>query len=111
MPTQPLKWNDIINASGHSESDDTQAGENIESSENNCDFTYSLQISSEPHLIQQNELNDLVRDLGLSKQQTELLGSRLQEWNLLVHGTNVTSFRRKNCFFSVLKIEGPFCIF
>ncbi|KAL4716297.1 hypothetical protein ACJJTC_014777 [Scirpophaga incertulas] len=54
----------------------------------------------EPHLIQQNELNDLARDLGLSKQQSELLGSRLQEWNLLAQGTTITSFRKRNANFS-----------
>ena len=36
-----------------------------------------------PHLITQPELNDLVRDLTLTKQQSELLASRLGEWNLL----------------------------
>ena len=33
-----------------------------------------------PHLILQSELNDLVRDLSLTKNQAEILGSRLQEW-------------------------------
>ncbi|PSN38686.1 hypothetical protein C0J52_17279 [Blattella germanica] len=39
-----------------------------------------------PHLISQSELNDQVRDLNLSKVQAELLGSRLQEWHLLLKG-------------------------
>ena len=39
--------------------------------------------TKEPHLIEEGELNDLVRDLDLSKQGAELLGSRLQQWNLL----------------------------
>ena len=37
-----------------------------------------------PHLISQAELDDLVRDLSLSKEKSELLGFRLKEWNL--HG-------------------------
>ncbi|KAL4710975.1 hypothetical protein ACJJTC_017940 [Scirpophaga incertulas] len=45
--------------------------------------------SSEPHLIEQPELNDLVRDLNLSKQHAELLGSRLQQWNLLAKDTKI----------------------
>ena len=38
--------------------------------------------SSAPHRITQEELNDLVRDLELSKNKAELLESRLQQWNL-----------------------------
>lgn len=37
----------------------------------------------EPRPFKQKELNDLVRDLGLSKDAAELLGSRLKEKNLL----------------------------
>ena len=36
-----------------------------------------------PHPFSQNELNDLVRDLSLSKSSAELLASRLKEKNLL----------------------------
>ncbi|XP_073533089.1 uncharacterized protein [Phyllobates terribilis] len=39
--------------------------------------------STEPHLITQSDLNDLVSDLDLPKIKAELLGSRLQQWNLL----------------------------
>jgi len=51
--------------------------------------------SNMPHLINQQELHDLVRDLGLSKKQSELLGSRLQEWNLLMKGTKISVFRKR----------------
>lgn len=40
----------------------------------------------QPNLFSQLELDDLVRDLGLSKNQSELLASRLQEKNLLQKG-------------------------
>ena len=39
--------------------------------------------NSEPHFPRQQELDDLVRDMGLTKSNAELLTSRLKEWNLL----------------------------
>jgi hypothetical protein len=56
----------------------------------NPDFQPST--SNEPQLIFQGELNDLVRDLNLSKSQAELLRSQLQGWNLLQKNTNISIF-------------------
>ena len=53
----------------------------------------------DPHRISQNELNDLVRDLGLSKSKAELLGSRLQQWNLLQHDVRISVFRSRHSQF------------
>ena len=39
--------------------------------------------NSEPHFPSQHEIDDLVRDMGLTKSNAELLTSRLKEWNLL----------------------------
>ena len=41
-------------------------------------------------------LNDLARDLYLSKQQSELLASRLKQWNLVQEDVRITSFRNRN---------------
>ena len=43
----------------------------------------------------QNELSDLVHDLGLSKKASEILSSRLHEKNLLEKGTKVTFHRTR----------------
>ncbi|KAL4703573.1 hypothetical protein ACJJTC_001593 [Scirpophaga incertulas] len=67
--------------------------ETAELLENTIDPTY-IPPSSEPHLIQQNELNDLARDLGLSKQQSELLELWAAECPL-----KFTSFTRISTFF------------
>ena len=56
----------------------------------------SFQHVSAPLFINQERLNDLVRDLYLSKEKAEILGSRLQQWNLLEPGTTISSFRSRN---------------
>ena len=43
------------------------------------DPTYIPEHHKTPHVITKAELNDLVRDLGLSKQHAELIGSKVQE--------------------------------
>ena len=43
----------------------------------------------------QEELNDLIRDLNLSKEASEVLASRLNEKNLLQLGTNITFYRKR----------------
>lgn len=40
--------------------------------------------SEEPQVFTKIVLNDLIRDLGLTKEKAELFGSRLKEKNLLV---------------------------
>jgi hypothetical protein len=49
----------------------------------------------QPHILTQDELNDLVRDLELSKSKAELLGSRLNKWNLLEKNIRISSFRNR----------------
>ena len=58
--------------------------------------TYSGTSGNEPHCITQEYLNDLARDLYLSKQQSELLGSRLKQWNLVQEDVRITSFSNRN---------------
>lgn len=53
-------------------------------------------VIDERHLITQAELNDLVRDLHLSKGNSEVLASRLQQWKLLSSETKVTVYRKRN---------------
>ena len=49
-----------------------------------CDPTFARACSSsEPHLLTRRDLNNIVRDLNLSKKQAELLGSGLKGWDLL----------------------------
>lgn len=48
-----------------------------------------------PQLFNQKELSDLIRDLNLSKQTSEVLASRLKEKNLLVRGTSISYYRER----------------
>jgi hypothetical protein len=55
-----------------------------------CDPTFAGACSSnEPHLLTQEDLNDIVCDLNLSQKQAEPLCSLLKCWNLLCQGTKV----------------------
>jgi len=45
--------------------------------------SHSRSSAPQPHILTQDELNDLVRDLELSKSKAELLESQLKQWNLL----------------------------
>jgi len=46
-------------------------------------------------ITNESKLNDLVRELILSKQQAELAGLRQLQWNFLTNGTRISIFRKK----------------
>ena len=54
---------------------------------------------SAPELFSQTELNDLIRDLGLSKKSAQMLASRLQEKHLHDDSAKVSYFRKRDQFF------------
>ena len=61
--------------------------------------------SSPPQLFYQGELNDLIRDLNLFKESSELLVSRLKEKNLFQPGTLITFYRKTLIFLIISHIE------
>ncbi|KAI6653849.1 hypothetical protein LOD99_3351 [Oopsacas minuta] len=74
--------------------DDEDGANSDEVNDHDCEYDVDFQgPSSEPSLFNQAELNDLIRDLDLSKESSELLASRLKEKNLLHQGTKVTLYR------------------
>jgi len=80
-------------------SDSGPSDENVGQANNNmdCDPTFAGACSSnEPHLLTQGDVNDVVRDLNLSKKQDELLGSKLKSWNLLHQDTKVCFYRGRH---------------
>lgn len=72
---------------------DTSSNEvQFQKCEGDSDFEGPL---ASPQRFSQQELNDLVRDLNLSKESSELLASRLNEKNLLCPGTYITFYRTR----------------
>ena len=58
-----------------------------------ADFTADLEFN-ELHRITQRELNNIIRDLDLPKSKAELLGSRLQQWNLSKKNFRIFVYRK-----------------
>lgn len=64
----------------------------------------------EPQTFNQDELNDLVRDLALSKNKSEILASRLKQKNLLQKNVLITHYRKRNHDLTALfSVDGPLC--
>ena len=83
-------------------SSDNDSNSNQDPQDEISDYEESLTTtvhSSDPQSFNQCELNDMVRDLALSKKQAELLASRLNEKNLLDSSAKVSSFRKRESLF------------
>ena len=66
-----------------------------ESREDLDDIDFTVEHDNSPKLLSQTDLDDLVRDLNLSKESAEILGSRLDERNLLAPGTTFAWYRHR----------------
>src|SRR6218665_740105 len=71
-----------------------------ESEEDTCngdpDYVITDAMRRRPYLPNQKEVNDLIRDLGLTKSNAELLISWLKQWNLLDESVQVTDQRKRD---------------
>jgi hypothetical protein len=56
------------------------------------DSDSDFQTTSHSERFDLNELSDLIRDINLSKDSSELLVSRLKEKNVLQPGTKITFY-------------------
>jgi hypothetical protein len=54
-----------------------------------------------PYYPNQEDINDLIKDMALTKSNAELLISRLKQWDLLDDSVLITSQRKRHCGFSV----------
>ena len=81
-------------------SDSDSNDEDVGQANNNmdCDPTFAGAYSSnEPHLLTQGDLNDIVRDLNLSKKQAELLGFSVDKKNQLDVTCCILYFSSNSC--------------
>lgn len=67
--------------------------------------------AAERGCFNQSELNDLVRDLALSKELAELLGSRLEEKNLICPKTSFYWFRQREIEFKSFFSEDGYLVY
>ena len=78
-----------------------------DSEEDIADPDYNFTDAAEekkPYFPNQKDLNDLIRDLGLTKSNAELLTSRLKEWKLLDESVQVNrSEKASPTFFQLLQ--------
>ena len=59
--------------------------------------------------MNQSELNDLIRDLNLSRDQSQILASRLKERNMLTHGTSISYYKsRESSFRKFFNVKDSF---
>jgi len=71
---------------------------------------YDSESKSKPTPFSQEALNDLCRDLYLTKDKSELLASRLKERNLLRKGVKITLYRKRAQKLHVLfTVEDDLC--
>ena len=54
-----------------------------------------------PYYPNQEDINNLVRELSLTKSNAELLISKLKQWDLLDDSVRITSKKKRHCGFSV----------
>ena len=79
------------------------------SSDDNC-REYE-ENSNSPLRFNQSKLNDVVQDIYLSKDQSEIIAWKLQEKNILNSLANVTLYRTKECRFLYFSPKEDYLVF
>lgn len=63
-------------------------------------FEVSANDTKKPSFFSQTDLNDLIRDLELSKEKSEVLASRLKNKSLLMPGVKISIYRNRHKMFA-----------
>jgi len=88
LPKPPEYY--TLDSEPESEEASTEAGSSMRE-----DQDFSIYSTVEPHSITQAELNNLFWGLDLPIFKAQLLGSKLQQWNLLDKGVKVSFYRKR----------------
>ena len=81
----------------------TQAISSTSSKDDDADFEVDTNCSSkDPHFPNQDELDDLSRNLDLTKAKAEILSFRLKAWNLLAPSYKISKPRKRHVTFANL---------
>ncbi len=75
-------------------SKESSKSENAVNKEGDCDITNTVVVRRNPYYPNQRDLNDHIRDLGLTKSNGELSISRLKECDSLDDSVRVTNQRK-----------------
>ena len=92
--TTPPVNKDLLSSSDEEMPSREDSAESI--SLEDIESTYSGTSGNEPQWSTQEDLNDLGRDLYLSRQQSELFAFRLKQCNLVQEDVRIISFRNQN---------------
>ena len=91
-----------------------EAMDNTDSSDSSIGSCSSMaaaasSLSAKPKSFRRGQLNDLVRDLGLSKKSSEILASHLGEHGIPNSGTKITFYRNRDALlFRFFTMEDDF---
>lgn len=94
---------------GNETGDDSNSSESEEDFEEPNDSAEGGTNKKKPYYPNQKDLNDLIRDLGLTKSNAELLTSRLKQWNLLDETVQVSNQRKRHRTFFTFFIKDELC--
>ena len=78
-----------------SSGDSSKLGSEEDIGDPDYDFTDAVEERG-PYFPNQKDISNLIRDLGLTKFNAELLTSRLKQWNLLDESVQVTDQRKRH---------------
>ena len=109
MPA-PLPPQDGLESVPGDDAECIDEGTSYASTSHSTDSEYEPEENSNPIPLSQARLNDLIREMCLSKQKAELLASRLKENNLLENDVLIGHYRKRNLSLSsAFRVDGPLC--